>query len=50
LAAHRPAAAQPVLDFIGRTQLRDPAIDPLAAQVRAVAAVAQAGSGRRDSP
>ena len=50
LAAQRPAAAQPVLDFIGRTQLRDPAIDPLAAQVRAVAAVAQAGSGRRDSP
>jgi len=46
LAAHEPAAAQPVLEFVQRTQLRDPTIDALVAKLRSGAEVAQAASGR----
>jgi Tfp pilus assembly protein PilF len=35
LAARRPEAAQPVLDFLARTHLSDVVIDPLAAEARA---------------
>jgi len=44
LAAHQPAAAQPVLAFVERTHLRDPVIDPLVARLRSEA-VAQAAPG-----
>jgi hypothetical protein len=36
LAAHDPAAAKPVLDFLARTGLSDVTIDPLVAQLQAM--------------
>lgn len=44
LAAHKPEAAQPVLAFVERTHLHDPAIDPLVKRLRADA-LAQAAAG-----
>ncbi len=35
LAAHRPDAAVPVLEFVERTKLEDPAVEPLARELRA---------------
>jgi hypothetical protein len=34
LAADQPAAALPVLEFLQKTRLEDPAIEPLAAQLQ----------------
>ena len=44
LAAHDPAAAQPVLDFITRTHLSDVTIDPLVVQVQAAQMAATPGA------
>lgn len=46
LAAHQPAAAKPVLDFIASTHLSDVTIDPLVAQLQsAIGPVSASSSG-----
>jgi Tfp pilus assembly protein PilF len=50
LAAHQPAAAKPVLDFIARTHLRDVTIDPLVAQLQAATTPASASSSASRGP
>lgn len=50
LAAHDPAAAAPVLEFIERTHLRDVAIDPLVALVRTAVPVKTAGAATSVAP
>ncbi|RCS30653.1 hypothetical protein DEO45_02415 [Rhodanobacter denitrificans] len=51
LAAHDPAAAQPVLDFIARTHLSDVTIDPLVAQVKTQqVAIAATAVSTRNGP
>ena len=50
LAADRPAAAQPVLDFLERSGMRDPGIDPLAREARAALAKTRSAPVANASP
>lgn len=50
LAAGKPKAAKPVLDFLSRTGLKDVRLDPLLAKFNDIAARQSAAATQRDAP
>jgi hypothetical protein len=46
LAAKQPQAAAPVLEFLQKTQLEDPIIEPMAKELRAQLSASSSGSAK----